>query len=440
MTRIFRDFIYGSGPRAGCWWDETCDLPEVAPLTADRSCDVAVIGAGFTGLNAARVLADAGREVCVLDANGPGWGASGRNGGFCCLGGAKLSNAQIERRVGAKARAEWRETEAAAVGYVRGLLDRTGADVEAHSRGETWLAHRPAHMRGLEEDAEEVLRDYGVTPEIHSRDDLDRLGMSAGFHGGMTTPLGFGLNPRKYVSLLVDLAQRAGVSIHAPCPVSGLQADGAGWHLRAGGHSLRARRVLIATNGYSSEDLPDWLAGRYMPVQSTVAVSRPLTAEEQARQGWTSQQICYDSRNLLHYFRLMPDGRMLFGLRGGLGDSASADLRTRARVVQHFYRIFPHWSEVELTHTWSGMVSLSADLAPFAGPVPGRPGLFAALNYHGNGVAMGSHTGQLIGRMMADAPVKIPELMARIPRRFPLGRARRLIMPFAYGALALRDL
>ena len=77
-------------------------------------------------------------------------------------------------------------------------------------------------------------------------------------------------------------------------------------------------RVIVGTNGYSAEDLPPWFAARYMPTQSSVIVTRPLTEAELAAQGWTSHQASYDTRHLLHYFRLMPDSRMLFGVRGGL--------------------------------------------------------------------------------------------------------------------------
>ena len=100
MTRIFSDYAYGSGPRDGCWWDTTCDLPETSQLDTDIACNVAIIGAKFTKLNAALRLAEQGVDVVVLDARHIGWGASGRNGGFCCLGGGSASDAQLDRRFG----------------------------------------------------------------------------------------------------------------------------------------------------------------------------------------------------------------------------------------------------------------------------------------------------------------------------------------------------
>ena len=100
MTRIFSDYAYGPGPRAGCWWDSTVEISDNPVLQGNVACDVVIVGAGFTGLSAAYHLARAGASVVVVDANAIGWGASGRNAGFCCLGGGKASDAGQARRSG----------------------------------------------------------------------------------------------------------------------------------------------------------------------------------------------------------------------------------------------------------------------------------------------------------------------------------------------------
>ena len=125
-------------------------------------------------------------------------------------------------------------------------------------------------------------------------------------------------------------------------------------------------------------------------------VTRPLTDDELAAQGWTTHQMCYDDRFFLHYFRLMPDRRMLFGMRGGLFSSARFDARMHRTIRRHFEAMFPAWRHVETPHGWNGLLSLAPDLTPFAGPIPDMPGAFAALSYHGNGVAMASHAGAIL--------------------------------------------
>ena len=441
MRRIFPAYAYGPGPRDGCWWDETVAAPDWPRLAGDLSVDVAVIGGGYTGISAALKLAGGGASVAVLEAGTPGFGASGRNGGFCCLGGAKLDSAAMVRRWGQEGAAEWQATERAAVDLVADLLARFGIDADRHSRGETRMAHRRRDMDGLRREAEDMARGAGPAPELIEAADLAAHGLSGPFRGALTTPVGFGLNPRKYLFGLADAAVAAGARLFQLSPVTAMARVGGGHVLTAGNGQVRADTVLIATNGYSSEDMPDWLAGRYMPAQSTVLVTRPLSVRELAAQGWTSDQMAYDTRSLLHYFRLMPDRRFLFGARGGLRASPGAEAAVRARLRRDFRAMFPAWAGVEVTHTWSGMVCLARNRTPFVGPVPDMPGVFAGLAWHGNGVAMGSYSGHLLADLaMSRTPdLPWPAPMRMVPRKFPLGRWRRLLMAPLYAGLALQD-
>ncbi len=441
MKRIFAAFAYGDGPRSGCWWDETCHIAPRAPLDGDARTDVAVIGAGFTGLSAALHLAQAGISVTVVDSQDVGWGASGRNGGFCCLGGSKAEDAQIERRFGKKSRVAYRRSELEAVRLVERLVDELTLDVDRHSLGETALAHRSKDMANLRAYATDIGENYGIGHRLIEKEALATAGFGGPFYGALTIPAGFGLNPRKYIAGLANAAEAAGARIHGQSTVTQIAPTGEGWALRVNEHSLRADRVIIATNGYSSEDLPDWLAGRYIPGQSNVLVTRPLTDVELDAQGWTTDQMSYDTRNLLHYFRLMPDRRFLFGMRGGLTTGPVAENRARRKVRADFDRMFPAWRSVESPHAWSGMVCLARNLMPFVGPVPEHEGLFAGMCYHGNGVAMGSYSGALLASLVQGKTPDLlyPDAVQSPLRRFELGRFRRLLMPPAYAAYAVSD-
>lgn len=443
MKRIFSDHAYGPAPVSGNYWAETVPdtALERAPAMGEIRADVAVIGAGFTGLSAALHLAQAGADVVVIDAQHPGWGASGRNGGFCCLGGAKADDTMLRRTFGEDARADWRRTEADAIALVADLLERHDISADTHSKGETLLAHSPAAMRAIETEAQTITRDYGVDPTVHDAGDLDRLGMSGPFHGGITLPIGFALNPRKYLAGLLAAAETAGARIHGRSPVTNIAADGDYQALTLPKGRILARRLVLATNGYSSEDVPGWMAGRYMPAQSNVLVTRPLTEAEKQAAGWTSAQMAFDSRFLLHYFRLMPDNRFLFGRRGGLMSSPRADAGAIRTTRQHFETMFPAWADVESPHNWSGMVCLSGGLVPYCGPIPGLPNAYAGFAYHGNGVAMGSYTGALLADLaLGRTPGRrYPAIMRAPAKRFPLGRFRRAIMPAIYAMAGIRD-
>lgn len=442
MKRIFSDFAYGPGPRDGCWWDETIEAPDWPIVRGDQRADVTIVGGGFTGISAALHLAEAGMSVIVLESETPGWGASGRNGGFCCLGGAKIETPALVRAYGKEGAQQYRNAEKAAVALVANLLGRFDIAADTHSKGETCLAHRPKDMENLRASADQIITDYGVEPKLIEARDLKEHGFGGAFHGAMTIPIGFGLNPRKYLFGLARAAIQAGASLFQQSPAVEITQGGAGYVVKTPLGEIRSQSVIIATNGYSSEDLPGWLAGRYMPTQSNVMVTRPLTQAELEAQGWLTDQMSYDTRNLLHYFRLMPDRRFLFGMRGGLNSSAGSEHAARVRNRRDFDQMFPAWAHVESHHSWSGMVCLSRNRVPFIGPVPDHPGLFAGLAYHGNGVAMGSWTGaQLAGLVTRQLkPDDLPAPLQNPMPRFPFGRARRALMPPVYAGLMISDL
>jgi glycine/D-amino acid oxidase-like deaminating enzyme len=347
----------------------------------------------------------------------------------------------LDHRFGRDARLSYRRAEKDAIALVERLLARHAIDVDRHSAGETSLAHRPKQMDALRRAASSVIENYGVEPELIESRDLPARGMNGGpFFGGMTIPLGFGLNPRKYLAGLLRVADRAGAGLYGQSPVQS-------WGRASGRHLLRtpagvvsAEQVIVATNGYSSENLPSWLAARYMPAQSTVLVTRPLSDAELLAQGWTSDQMSYDTRNLLHYFRLMPDRRFLFGMRGGLFTGSRAEAMARARTRADFERMFPAWSHVQSPNSWSGLVCLARNRVPFVGEVPSDAGVWAAMCYHGNGVAMGSYAGHMVADLVMNRhSERYPDIFSRPLERFPLGPMRRLLMPAVYAGLAVRD-
>ncbi len=429
MRRIYPDFAYGPGPRAACYWPTTVDAPPYPAATGALTCDTAIIGAGFTGLSAALHLAQDGVDTVVLDAETPGWGASGRNGGFCCLGGAAASNTILTRLHGEPARREFRSSEKLAVELAASLIRAHEIEADTHSDGESIMAHTAKAMRGFEKRAARIETDYGVTPSITPASGLAASGMKGPFFGALNIPIGFGLNPMKYTLGLARAAMQAGARIHGHSQVQRIDQAG-GFTLSTQTAQITCKRLIIATNGYSSDDLPGWMRGRYLPVQSNVSVTRTLSDDEIAAQGWSSLQMSYDDRYFMHYFRLMPNKRLLFGMPGGLISLRSSNAAMYRIIRSHLARMFPAWADVDIPHNWNGMMSISRDLTPYAGPIPEMPGAFTALSYHGNGVAMGSYAGALLADLAQGKSPRhpYPKIMQTPPKRFPLGRLRRALL------------
>jgi glycine/D-amino acid oxidase-like deaminating enzyme len=260
-------------------------------------------------------------------------------------------------------------------------------------------------------------------------------------HGVMHLPVGFGLNPLKYTLGLAAAAVARGVRLYGGSEVTRIERDGAGARLHTARGTLRAGQLLIATNGYSTDGLPPWLTGRYLPVLSNIVATRPLTNVEQAAQGWTSTDIVADSRNLLHYFRLLPDGRFLFGMRGGTGLGAAEVDRVAARIRADFVAMFPAWAGIEIPFSWNGLACLTSDRVAHLGPVPELPGTFAAFGYHGGGVAMASWCGARVADLMAGRirPADVPAPLAHRPRPMPMPALRRHYLKPAYAWYGWRD-
>ncbi|HCW85710.1 MAG: FAD-dependent oxidoreductase [Planktotalea sp.] len=440
MKRIYEPRAYGPEPIKHGFWQTTIETLDQPALQGTHQTDVAIIGGGFTGLNAALHLAEDGIDVTLLDAETIGWGASGRNGGFCCLGGGILDDKQIDKVHGRDARRDWRTAEKDAIAHVASLLERFKIDADTHSNGETLLAHKPKCITTLEHHAQEVTENYGVEPILIPQSELANLGLSGPFHGALTIPIGFGLNPLKYALGIARAAINAGARLYAYSPVTRIE-QGARFTLHTPQGKLTAKRLIIATNGYSSEDIPDWLAARYLPVQSSVLVTRPLSDNELNAAGWTSDQMAFDSRNLLHYFRLMPDRRFLFGMRGGIFANKRADAKIKRLIRADFEDMFSAWKHVDAPHLWSGLVCMNAKGAPFTGQIPEMPGAFASLSYHGNGVAMASYCGTLLADLVQDKPPRYPypDVLKSIPARIPLGSKRRWLLPPIYTGMGIVD-
>lgn len=413
-------------------------------LEGSATTDIAIIGAGFAGLNAALRLATAhGIRALVLDAARPGWGASGRNGGFCCAGSAKLTYGEMIARYGLEEAKQFFCTQAASVDHVKALLDERGIDAQRSGKGEWQLAHRPDRMRELAVEQAFMATTFGLETVLAGKDELAERGLSSpAFHGGLWSPVGFGLHPLRYVRGLARTVLEQGIAIHARTPV-------VGWREEAGVHVLatpagevRARKVLIATNGYSDEEVPAWLGGRLLPALSRIIVTRPLSEAERREQGWTSCDIAYDTRRLLHYFRLLPDNRFLFGGRGGT-DAAPVALEAITRQLRvSFEAMFPAWAHVGSERVWGGFVCLARRRVPFIGAIAEMQGAYATLAWHGNGVAMASYAGKLVADLMAGAEgagEAIPAMMRSEPARFPLAGLRRHYLKAAYVGYGLKD-
>jgi glycine/D-amino acid oxidase-like deaminating enzyme len=419
------------------YWEASADplSVETLPLAHDERCDVAIIGAGFTGLSAALELAGQGVDVRVLEAGHVGWGASGRNGGFACIGSHKLAYGTMIRRYGLDATKSYYEAMRQSVALVRENLDRFGIDAWASGDGEVTLAHLPGRVDELREEQDFLAKTFGEKTEFLTKQALRERGLDGpGFHAGLRAHVGFGVHPLNYARGLARAAIAAGAKVHGSSRLIRWEETAEGHRLHTPQGLLTARQVIVATNGYTPEDVSPRHAGRLMPALSSIIVTRVLTEDEKRQQGWTSPLMAFDSRKLLHYFRLLPNGRFLFGGRGGTDASNAGGAAYRAVLTGAFNELFPAWAKVEVTHYWRGFVCLAYDLVPYIGALDERKTVWTSIAYHGNGVAMGSWSGRAVARLVTKKAAR-EELSPVLTRRlasFPLPAFRPLYLKGAY--------
>jgi glycine/D-amino acid oxidase-like deaminating enzyme len=444
--RIYHPAAFEFDHAVGSYWEASADPLgfETARVEGGVEADIAIIGGGYAGLHAAtRLAGEFGMDVAVLEAGAIGWGASGRNGGFCCPGAVKLSWQQLVKRFGVDVARRAHGEQRRAVEFVGGFLEGHGIDADRTGEGELLLAHRPSRVEELKSEQAFMRDTFGEESTFLSRSELAERGNdSPMFHAGLQSRCAFGLHPLKYVRGLARVAHEAGARLFANTEVTAWNQRG-GQHVLTTAHGeVTARRVLVATNGYTDESLPEWMGGRLLPALTRIIVTRPMSDNELKAQGWTRHDPSFDTRHLLHYFRLLPGNRMMFGGRGGTDASPAGLDEVLQRLRGAFDQTFPAWQHVETEYSWGGLVCITPSMMPYAGPVPGMDGVWAAYGWHGNGVSMASFAANRLAGVIAGAETHdaaLSPVMRQLPGRFVLPQLRMAYLKAAYVGYAAAD-
>lgn len=402
-----------------------------APLTGALRADVCVIGGGYTGLSAALHLARRGYDVCLLEAQRLGFGASGRNGGQVGSG-QRMDQRDLERLAGPDdARLLWQLAEDAKA-EVRALIADHAIACDWRD-GVAHLARSPqaaAHEAAL---ADHLARHYGYTAtEILDRDDAARETGARGFSGGVIDWGAGHLDPLAFVLGLAGAARKAGARLHEGSEATSLARDGAHHVVTTAQGRVTADTLVLACNGYLGR-LHGPTAARVMPINNFIVATDPLHAFPDVLPRGIAAA---DDKFVVNYWRRSADDRLVFGGGETYGYRFPADIAAMVRPLME--RLYPQLAGIGIAHAWGGTLAITRSRLPhFAQP---EPGLYTASGYSGHGVALATLAGRLIAEAV-DGDAARFALMSRLPApAFPGGPALRSpLLVLAMMWFALRD-
>jgi glycine/D-amino acid oxidase-like deaminating enzyme len=413
------------------YWLTTVAMPSGTSGELPTHADVAIIGAGFTGLSAARALAKRGINVVVLEANTIGWGASSRNGGMV-LTGLKLSPETLAKRYGMELTRKMYAASLASIHLVEQIIREENIACDFSRCGHLEVACKPSHFNSYARSVETIANEFNHQLRIVPRAGLaDEIGSSI-YYGGIVDGSSAGVNPAGYVAGLAAAALNSGAKIYenagawqiTPTSRNGSRA----YTLQTGRGNVKADNILIATSGYTSAAMPA-LRKKIIPIGSFIITTEPLP-DALARELSPRNRMIYDSKHYLYYYRLTPDNRMLFGGRAAFFPETKNTIRRSAEILRRgMVDVFPHLRDTKLSHAWGGTLDFCFDTMPHAGQMDG---IYYALGYAGHGVAMATYLGAKIAESICGYEADIPFSAIPFPGApFGLYNGRPWFLPFA---------
>ncbi len=413
------------------YWLTTAEFPKTEVTRLPERVDVAIIGAGFTGLSAARTLAKRGARVAVLESETIGWGASSRNGGMV-LTGMKLGVNKLISTYGRELTQRMYAASLATIDCVEQIVREEAIECEFSRCGHLEVACKQKHFDDYARQTEVIAREFNHRLRVVQKNELSAEIGSTIYYGGMVDEISAGVNPAQYVAGLGRAAMRAGAEIFEHTRVEGLQRASrhgeSGWKAVTSRGPLWAREIFVGTSGYTGRATPA-LQKKLIPIGSFIITTEVLP-EALARELSPRSRMIYDSKNYLYYYRLTPDRRMLFGGRAAFFPENDQTIRSSAEILRRgMIDVYPQLRDVKVEYVWGGTLDFAFDIMPHAGQIDG---IYYAVGYAGHGVAMATYQGQKIAELISGDKPQNPFVGIPFPGA-PLGlyNGKPWFLPFA---------
>lgn len=426
------------------WADHSGNAPNCdGALESDLEVDVAVIGSGYTGLSCALHLAkDHKINAHIIEANQVAWGCSGRNAGFILKSTGRKPYSAMIKQWGKSVTHGLYDEVCEGVDTVNELIEQinreTTIDCEPQPKGYLKIAHKPSMLALLRDQSLLLKKEFNYDTELLLAEQIKAdYFESQDAYGGIRFSDGYGINPLKLAWGYQVLAQKAGIKISTGSPVVSWERVGNKQVLRTPKGTVKANKVVIATNGYTPRSFHRSIEHRTLPVLSQIIVTEPLTASQLEETNFLTNNVVMDTRALKYYFRKLPDNRLLFGGRGAITGKDADDPYFADRLLKVLKERFPPLGSIAYNYSWSGWISISFDDLPHICQADEKQSVFYAAGYCGNGVSFSVQAGKRLAQRVAG--IKMPDLpfYSQPLPVFPLAKFRRLGQRgyFHYGKL-----
>ena len=413
------------------WW-EAAPVRPLPDQPLARQADVVIVGAGYAGLTAGLTLARAGRSVTILDKMNPGEGASSRNGGITS-GNIRLSYAELVKKYG-EARAKAIEAEGkAAREFIYDFIRTEGLDCDFQMTGRFYGAIGKENYETLARSAEALAKSLGIESyAVPHAEQRNYVGTDHYRGGSVRMDIG-GLHPAKYHAEILRVTLAAGASVHSGVAVTSIDKDVSGFKVTTSAGAIKARQVLICTNGYTDGAAP-FLRRRMVPVRSRIIATEELSP------GLMSQlmpklMMCGESKVLGYYYRPSPDGKRI--LLGGRDASQSGDPAAPTDMLRKgLVELFPELANVGLSHSWFGNVAMHRDMLP---RIFENKGLTYATGFCGSGVVWAPWIGSRAALKLLNDDTSRSAFDFRAPPFIPFYNGKPYFMPAFIQVYRMQD-
>lgn len=409
------------------FWVEDHPRPEGLTTDLPSETDYLIIGSGLTGISAGLRLAESGQNVTLIDSAEIAGGASSINAGMVSPD-VKAGVRSVYDTHGPEIGREMWASTLRSVDLVRHLATRTGIDALIHDHGMAALGRGARQRTAFERSADWHREKFGVDWDVLDADGTGAVVGGGYFDVALYEPEGFGVHPARLVFGLAREVRKAGALLIDRCEAISFEPTSTSIHVETTKGGITAGNVIIATNGYTTQNPSKELSRLVVPVGSYIIVTEPIGADR-AERIFPGGAMTYTRRRLLNYMRRTHDDRILLGGRRSL--HTDLDLRESAEDLRlSLVTYWPELEDVPISHVWGGKLGIPFDLTPHIGRVDGA---WYALGYAGHGVGLSCQLGhELAGMLLGEDP---PSVYSRIPHRgrfYYSGRSSWFLTPVSY--------